>query len=132
MGIRADYVTRPRELIAGILQRERRFLSASEIHQQLSAAEVKVSLSTVYRTLEHLQHKGEVTARVDAQGEAAYMLCEPERHHHHAICRTCGRVEDVDCAPIDQFAESLRTLNGFELEDHAMEFFGNCSACRGR
>ena len=130
MGTRAEYVTRPRELISNVLNRERRFLSAAEIHQHLEAAEAKVSLSTVYRTLEHLQNKRDVTARVDAAGEAAYMLCEPDRHHHHAICRTCGRVEDVDCAAMDLFADSLRTLNGFELDGHAMEFFGKCRACR--
>jgi Fur family ferric uptake transcriptional regulator len=130
VGIRADYVTRPRELIASILGREKRFLSAAEIHQILEAKTAKVSLSTVYRTLEFLQSKGDVTARSDPAGEAAYMLCEPERHHHHAICRTCGRVEDVDCAAMDQFSDALRTLNGFELDGHAMEFFGRCSACR--
>lgn len=89
-----------------------------------------MSLSTVYRTLEHLQSKGDVTARVDAAGETAFMLCEPDRHHHHAICRRCGRVEDVDCTAVDRFAESLRTANGFELDGHAMEFFGRCRACR--
>jgi Fur family ferric uptake transcriptional regulator len=130
MATRAEYVTRPRELIADILRRERRFLSAAEIHHLLEGIDAKVSLSTVYRTLDHLQTKNEVTARVDAAGEAAYMLCEPDRHHHHAICRTCGRVEDVDCTAMEQFAEALRTLNGFELEGHAMEFFGTCNACR--
>jgi Fur family ferric uptake transcriptional regulator len=130
MGIRAEYVTRPRELIADILRRERRFLSAAEIHQLLEATPAKVSLSTVYRTLDHLQSKREVTARVDGEGEAGYMLCEPDRHHHHAICRNCGRVEDVDCAAMEQFADALRTCNGFELDGHAMEFFGRCSACR--
>lgn len=130
MGIRADYVTRPRELIAGILRRERRFLSAAEVHRCLAATRAKVSLSTVYRTLEHLQQKGEITARVDPQGETAYMLCAPERHHHHAICQTCGRVEDVDCTAVEQFAESLRAANGFALDGHALEFFGRCRACR--
>jgi Fur family ferric uptake transcriptional regulator len=130
VGIRADYVTRPRELIATILGREKRFLSAAEIHQVLEAAQAKVSLSTVYRTLDYLQSKGDVTARADPAGEAAYMLCEPEHHHHHAICRACGRVEDVDCGAMEQFADSLRELSGFELDGHAMEFFGKCSACR--
>ena len=130
MGVRADYVTRPRELIAGILSRERRFLSAAEIHQQLDAADARVSLSTVYRTLDYLQGKGDVTVRSDPAGEAAYMLCEPERHHHHAICSGCGRVEDVDCAAMEQFADALRTLNGFQLDGHAMEFFGKCRECR--
>ena len=130
MGIRADYVTRPRELIANILGRERRFLSAAEIHHDLETSNAKVSLSTVYRTLDYLQSKGEVTSRSDPAGETAYMLCEPERHHHHAICRSCGRVEDVDCAAMDSFTDALRTHNGFELDGHAMEFFGKCSACR--
>ncbi|MEO6835229.1 MAG: transcriptional repressor [Candidatus Tumulicola sp.] len=130
MGIRAEYVTRPRELIADILRRDRRFLSAAEIHRVVEATAAKVSLSTIYRTLEHLQKRGDVTARVDGEGEAAYMLCEPERHHHHAICRTCGRVEDVDCAAMEQFAGSLRARSGFELDGHSMEFFGKCRACR--
>jgi len=130
MRARADYVTRPREWIASILEREPRFLSAAEIHQRLKRSGARVSLSTVYRTLDRLQEKGEVTARADAQGEATYMLCEPTRHHHHAICGKCGRVEDVACAAIEQFAESLRALHGFELNAHAMEFFGRCRACR--
>jgi Fur family transcriptional regulator, ferric uptake regulator len=130
MGARADYVTRPREWIASLLAREPRFLSAAEIHHRLKRAGARVSLSTVYRTLDRLRAKGDVTARPDAEGEATYMLCEPERHHHHAICGGCGRVEDVDCAAMEQFAESLRKLHGFELDGHAMEFFGRCRACR--
>ncbi len=130
MGTRSDYVTRPRELIASILNREPRFLSAAEIHERLERAGARVSLSTVYRTLDRLLTKGDVTARSDPEGEATYMVCEPARHHHHAICANCGRVEDVDCTAMEQFAESLRSLHGFELDGHAMEFFGRCSACR--
>jgi len=130
MGTRADYVTRPRELIAAILAREPRFLSAAEIYERLKRGGGRVSLSTVYRTLDRLHEKGDVTSRPDAEGEATYMLCEPARHHHHAICGECGRVEDVDCAAIELFSESLRTLHGFELDGHAVEFFGRCRDCR--
>lgn len=130
MAARADYVTRPREWIASVLAREPRFLSAAQIHQRLRRAGTRVSLSTVYRTLERLRNRGDITARADAEGETTYMLCEPERHHHHAICRACGRVEDVDCAATDQFADSLHALHGFALDGHAMEFFGTCRDCR--
>jgi Fur family ferric uptake transcriptional regulator len=130
VGSRADYVTRPREQIASVLSREPRFLSAAEIHEQLTRTGAHVALSTVYRTLDRLHAKGEVTARPDAEGEATYMLCEPGRHHHHAICGECGRVEDVDCTVLDQFAQSLRAHYGFEIDGHAMEFFGRCRACR--
>jgi Fur family ferric uptake transcriptional regulator len=130
MGTRAEYVTRPRELIASILQREPRFLSAAELYERLKRDGARVSLSTVYRTLDRLRAKGEVTERTDAEGEATFMLCEPAHHHHHAICAECGRVEDVDCTAMEQFSESLRALHGFELDGHAMEFFGRCHACR--
>jgi len=130
MGTRADYVTRPREQISAILAREPRFLSAAEIHEQLKRSGAHVSLSTVYRTLERLHEKGDVTLRPDAEGEATYMFCEPAHHHHHAICDECGRVEDVDCGAIEVFAESLRSLHGFELNGHAVEFFGRCRTCR--
>jgi Fur family transcriptional regulator, ferric uptake regulator len=130
MGIRSDYMTRPREQIASVLRASKRFVSAAEIHHALAATKKKVSLSTVYRTLEHFVAKGGVTARVDDAGESTYMLCEPVHHHHHAICRRCGRVDDVDCTAIEQFSEALRSLHGFQLDDHTMEFFGRCRTCR--
>jgi Fur family transcriptional regulator, ferric uptake regulator len=130
MGTRAVYSTRPRELIAGALRAQPRFLTAAEIHHALEAAQARVSISTVYRTLEHLLVKGEVTVRVDDAGESAYMLCEPTHHHHHAICRVCGRVQDVNCDAIDSFSESLRAIHGFELDGHKMEFQGKCRDCK--
>ena len=129
-GGRAEYVTKPREQITAILRSERRYLSAAEIYARLSRSEAKVALSTVYRTLDHLLAKGEIAVRTDAAGEATYVLCGGEEHHHHAICRICGRIEDVDCNALEQFTRALRAHNGFELEDHAMEFFGTCAACR--
>lgn len=128
--MRADYATRPREQIASVLRAARRFLSAADIHRALEDRGAKVSLSTVYRTLEHLTSKGDATERTDEAGESTYMFCEPAHHHHHAICANCGKVEDVDCSAIDQFADSLRTIHGFELDSHKMEFIGRCRACQ--
>lgn len=128
-GMRAPYVTRPRERIAAILRDEQRYLSAGEIHALLKRTHAKVSLSTVYRTLDLLQAKGEASARVDERGEATYVLCAPT-HHHHAICRSCGKVEDLTCEALERIAGELRSHHGFELEDHTMEFFGKCAACR--
>jgi Fur family ferric uptake transcriptional regulator len=128
--VRAEYVTRPREQITAILRAERRYLSAAEISERLKRDKAKVALSTVYRTLEHLQSKGEIEARVDEAGEATYVLCGGQSHHHHAICRSCGRIEDVDCGAVEQLAKAVRADNGFQIEDHAMEFFGRCTSCR--
>jgi Fur family ferric uptake transcriptional regulator len=129
MGTRADYVTRPRERIAAILRDARRFISASEIHRALNVEQTRVSLATVYRTLEHLREKGEAEVRIDDDGEAKYTVCEPHHHHHHAICSKCGSVTDVDCSAMEQVTESLRASHGFELDAHKIEFVGRCRQC---
>ncbi|MHB8140865.1 MAG: Fur family transcriptional regulator [Vulcanimicrobiaceae bacterium] len=128
--MRADYATRPRGAIERLLESDRRYLSATQIHTRLDVEQARVSLATVYRTLERLHTKGTVSARVDERGETTYMLCEPEHHHHHAICRICGRVEDVPCRALDEFASALQQRYGFELDGHAMEFSGVCNTCR--
>ncbi len=127
--MRTQYSTRPREHVAEILKREQRYLSAGEIHSILKKGRAKVSLSTVYRTLDLLQAKGEASSRVDERGEATYVVCAPT-HHHHAICRTCGKVEELACEALERIAGELRSHHGFELDDHEMEFFGRCAVCR--
>ncbi len=125
----AEYATRPREQIAQILRSERRYLSAAEVFQALQRARARVSLSTVYRTLDRLRAKGEASSRIDEQGEATYVICTTS-HHHHAICRVCGHVEEVACDPMERFTEALKAYHGFELDAHAMEFVGRCARCR--
>jgi len=126
--VATEYVTRPRALISRILSGERRYLSAGDIHGLLEREQAKVALSTVYRTLEHLLAKGQVSARVDPAGETTYVSCAGD-HHHHAICRVCGKVEDVDCSALEAIGGALKAHHGFLLEDHAVEFFGRCNAC---
>jgi Fur family ferric uptake transcriptional regulator len=127
--MRARYATKPREQVSSILKREQRYLSAAEIHSLLRKSRTKVSLSTVYRTLDLLASKGEASARVDDRGDTTYVLCD-STHHHHAVCRDCGKVQDVSCEAIEGVASALRAHHGFQLADHEMEFFGKCSACR--
>jgi Fur family ferric uptake transcriptional regulator len=128
--VRTQYVTRPREQISAILRKERRYLSAAEIHAILDKARSNVALSTVYRTLDLLASKGEASSRVDEHGEATFVLCAPT-HHHHAICRGCGAVQEIDCEALERLAVEMREHHDFELEEHEIAFYGKCAACRG-
>jgi len=128
-GVERRYATRTRRWIADLLCRERRYLSARTIAQILAAAGNKVALSTIYRTLDILAATGVASRRTDADGEHRYVFCTID-HHHHAICRQCGLVEDVGCAAIERFADVLREEHAFTLDDHAIEFHGRCVRCR--
>ena len=123
-----EYETRPREAIARILRAEPRFLSAGELCVRLEESGTPVSRATVYRTLERLAAKVEAALRLNDRGEATLMSCD-KGHHHHAICRSCGRVEDVACGALDSFVDRLRSLHGFQLDDHSLEFHGKCRSC---
>lgn len=129
--MRAAYVTKPREQIAEILRGERRYLSAAEVHGLLRRGGSNTALSTVYRTLDRMQAKGEASSRVDERGEATYVICEPAQHHHHAVCAKCGRVQDIACEAIERLGKELLAHHDFALDDHAMEFYGRCASCRG-
>ena len=83
--IRNLYATRGRLAITELLRHERRYLTAGEVYRLLRSRG-GISLSTVYRTLEMLAERGTAAVRTRDDGEAAYVACGGD-HHHHAICR---------------------------------------------
>jgi len=126
---RTVYATSTRRAVLDLLKAERRYLSAGAIFRLLKAANPKLALSTVYRTLELLAELGTVSARTDPSGEIAYVACTDD-HHHHAICRGCGHVDEVDCDAIERFRSALLANQSFALDEHSIEFYGLCARCR--
>ncbi|MCA9418695.1 MAG: transcriptional repressor, partial [Candidatus Omnitrophica bacterium] len=50
-----------------------------------------------------------------------------KRHHHHFVCRVCGRVFDIEGCPGQ--IEAM-TPKGFLVEDHEIFLYGRCEECR--
>jgi len=123
------YLTAARRKIAALLEEQHRYLTASAVLVKLKASMPTLAKSTVYRTLELLASSGFVTSRAEAEGETSYVWCQTS-HHHHAICRICGGVTDVDCAVIDALNQRLLDEAGFEVDGHAIELLGYCAQCR--
>ena len=123
------YSTRTRTQVLELLQGEQRYLSATALHRVLQSKGAKLSLSTVYRTLDLLVSMGIASSRVDEEGETTYVFCTTA-HHHHAICRRCGHVEEVSCGAMERFKRDLLSEHAFALDSHSMEFYGVCVRCR--
>lgn len=123
------YQTAARKQTLELLKSERRYLTAAAIHRILKPQAPKLALSTVYRTLETLCEGGTISNRIDENGEANYIYCG-ENHHHHAICRQCGHVDEINCDAMTAFAAALLEKQSFLLTDHAIEFRGLCARCR--
>ncbi|SCX49289.1 Fur family transcriptional regulator, ferric uptake regulator [Klenkia marina] len=121
--------TRQRTAVAAIFDDLEGFHSAQEVHARLRAAGDSVGLSTVYRAVQALAEDGELDSiRTDA-GEALYRRCST-RHHHHLVCRSCGRTVEVAGPAVERWADRTAEEHGFADVSHTLEIFGTCAECR--
>lgn len=104
------------------------FHSAQDVHARLQAAGDRIGLSTVYRTVQALTEAGELdTLRSDA-GQTLYRRCGT-RHHHHLVCRRCGRTVEVGGPAVERWADRVAAEHGFADVDHTLEIIGTCTSC---
>ena len=127
-----DRSTRQRTAVVELMQELDNFASAKEIHHQLTAREEKVGLTTVYRTLQSLADIAAVDVLHMASGETLYRACQTERHHHHLVCTECGRTEEIDGGPVEEWAKQVAADYGFALSSHDAEVFGMCPKCQAK
>lgn len=105
------------------------FRTAQDLHARLRAQGAGVGLTTVYRHLQRLANAGEVDTVRTGNGEIAYRLCGGKGHHHHLVCRQCGRVVDIDGPNIETWLRRVARDAGFVDIDHTVELAGTCSDC---
>lgn len=121
--------TNQREAILDVLlNNENHFISAEEIYNKTKKIYPTTNFSTVYRNLEILDNLG-IIHRTNADGKKAMyeIICE-DSHHHHIICKGCGKTEVVDFCPYINIKEKLSN-EGFILTDHKFELYGYCEKC---
>jgi Fur family transcriptional regulator, ferric uptake regulator len=106
------------------------FRTAQQIHADLRAAGDGIGLTTVYRHLQLLADHGEVDALQLDGGEVAYRRCASGQHHHHIVCRRCGRSVEVACPDVGAWAQSVARDAGFAEPSHRVEVFGVCATCQ--
>ncbi len=122
--------TRQRRAVAAVMESFDDFRSAQDIHDLLKRAGENVGLSTVYRTLTALADGGEVDVLRTEDGEALYRRCSG-KHHHHLVCRVCGRTVEVEGPAVERWADSVAAEHGFVDVSHTLEIFGTCRSCVG-
>jgi Fur family transcriptional regulator, ferric uptake regulator len=123
--------TRQRRAVSAALDSVDDFRSAQDIHTLLKQHGENVGLTTVYRTLQALAESGEVDVLRTGEGEALYRRCS-DGHHHHLVCRGCGRTVEVAGPTVERWADRVAAEHGFSDVSHTLEIFGTCDLCRDR
>jgi Fur family transcriptional regulator, ferric uptake regulator len=124
--------TRQRAAVAAALAEVDEFRSAQELHDMLRHRGDSVGLTTVYRTLQSLADAGEVDVLRTNDGEAVYRRCSTDDHHHHLVCRSCGRAVEVEGPAVERWADAIAKEHGFVDIGHTVEIFGTCGDCAAR
>jgi len=130
IGPQGQKITSQRRAILQVLQRAGKPMTAREALGRVRRVMPRMSLDTVYRNLLLLVQNG-VVAQTHLQNRSAsrFELQSDRRHHHHAVCLSCGRSFCLHGVPEPKF-KAPREDPGFQVESHVLEFHGRCGACR--
>jgi Fe2+ or Zn2+ uptake regulation protein len=127
---RGQRVTLPRLLVHRHIRRSPTHVTPEQLHAELAPRLPSLSPATIYGTLELLDDLGFVRRVSTPRGGTVYDSRVDE--HHHVICRSCGRIEDVE-APLDTAAvEQAARAAGFRVDHRQLAVSGLCADCRAR
>ncbi len=127
-------MTYQRKIILEELKKLRTHPTADELYMTVKKRIPKISISTVYRSLEAFSECGlikkmepvEIQKRFDSTTE----------HHYHIRCVKCGRLDDLpNNMPrmeneIDNLEEIIERFSGYKVMEYSLEFSGICPECR--
>ena len=122
-------LTPQRMMVLEAMEASDAHISAEEIHTQVRAKYPYINISTVYRTLELLKELGLVTETDLGSGRFLYHLAG-KAHHHHLVCRRCGKNMDVEDSLLQWLHEELVAKCGFAADLQHLAIFGTCRQCR--
>jgi Fe2+ or Zn2+ uptake regulation protein len=115
-------------IIEALIEHKGRFITAQEVLAQARKRHAGTDFSTVYRNLEIFEKVG-LIHKTSIKGDAAVfeLICDYS-HHHHIICKGCGKTEIISGCPIEQLLKSIEDTD-FTLTDHKLELYGYCDKC---
>ena len=105
-------------------------VTALDLDDELRSRRPRVGRASVYRALEQLEQLGLVQRIEVCRGTAGYERVDPAgHHHHHAICRDCGRMVPFEDPSLEKAIEGLNDRMQFEISEHDVVLRGRCDRC---
>lgn len=105
-------------------------VTALDLDDELRRRRPPVGRASVYRALEQLEQLGLVQRIEVHRGTAGYERVDPAgHHHHHAICRECGRMVPFEDSSLERAIHNLSDRMDFEITEHDVVLRGRCERC---
>lgn len=105
-------------------------VTADGVAEAVRAEIGSISTQGVYDALAVMVASG-LIRRIQPAGSPARFEDRVGDNHHHLICRTCGRMVDVDCARGQAPCLSVVDNNGYRIDEAEITYWGVCPDCAG-
>ena len=94
-------------------------VTALDLDDELRRRKPAVGRASIYRALEQLEQLGLLRRLEVSRGIAGYERIEPDgEHHHHAICRDCGRMVPFEDASLERAIDKVSGRMSFDAAEH--------------
>lgn len=121
-------VTAPRLTVLAALGGGAAHLSAETLVTAARAHLGDSSAQTIYNVLRRLTEAG-VVRRIEPAGSPALYELRVGDNHHHAVCRRCGAIADINCAVGAAPCLEPSQTNGFLIDEAEVNYWGRCPEC---
>ena len=115
-------MTDQRRVIARVIEAAADHPDVEELYRRASAVDARISLSTVYRTVNLFEEAGLVTKHDFKDGRARFEPI-PDEHHDHLIDIRSGKVIEFRNEEIEAIQEVIAKRLGYRLVDHRLELY---------
>lgn len=121
--------TPQRKIILAYLMNSNEHPSIDMIYSYATKNGLKLSLATVYNTLEILQkHNLIIEVATDQKGKTRYDYFE--KTHYHVICIKCNRIVDVFDDQYQLLEEQAKKATNYKVLSSQYEVYGICGECQ--
>ena len=103
-------------------------VTADAVAEAVRAEMGAISVQAVYDALGVLVDVG-LVRRIQPAGSPARFEARVSDNHHHVICRSCGRTDDVDCAVGEAPCLTASDDHGFSIDEAEVIYWGQCPDC---
>lgn len=122
-------ITPQRELLLRTLEESDRHLDAEELFFLAREHDPRLSLSTVYRTLNVLKEMG-LVEELHLGEEHHHYEVAGAGEHHHLICMGCESVIEFESPLLEQLKREIAAEHDFEISGIHIDLTGLCAQCR--
>ena len=88
-----------------------------------------VSTQAVYGVLAAFDGAG-MLRKIELAGSPARYEDRRGDNHHHLVCTSCQRIEDIDCAVGEAPCLTPSSTHGFRIDMAEVTFWGLCALCQ--